>query len=67
MPKAGATGAEVVQIITKRWEVQNCGLTAVEAGEMNELMRNELLWEYKQNGRWIRGLTAAMIAHSGNR
>lgn len=54
---------EVAKSHKEQWEVQEIVDNAVAAGEMNELMRNELLWEFKQNGRMIRGLTAAMISH----
>ena len=54
---------EVAKSHKESWEVQEIVDNAVAAGEMNELMRNELLWEFQQNGKWLRGLTAAMIAH----
>ena len=54
---------EVAKSHKEGWEVQELVDNAVAAGEMNELMRNELLWEFQQNGRMLRGLTAAMIAH----
>ena len=54
---------EIAMSHKEKWEVQELVDNAVAAGEMHELMRNELLWEFKQNGQMIRGLTAAMIAH----
>ena len=54
---------EIAKSHKEGWEVQELVDNAVAAGEMNELMRNELLWEFQQNGRMLRGLTAAMIAH----
>lgn len=54
---------EVAKSHKDGWEVQELVDNAVAAGEMHELMRNELLWEFKQNGKMLRGLTAAMIAH----
>ena len=54
---------EIAKSHKEKWQVQELVDNAVAAGEMNELMRNELLWEFKQKGRTIRGLTAAMIAH----
>ena len=55
--------AQIVEDHREKWEVQEIVDAAVAAGEINELMRNEFLWEFKQNGRTLRGLTAAMIAH----
>ena len=54
---------EVAKSHKEGWQVQELVDNAVAAGEMHELMRNELLWEFKQNGKMLRGLTAAMIAH----
>ena len=53
----------LVESRQEKWEVQEIVDSAVAAGELNDLMRNEFLWEFNQNGRTLRGLTAAMIAH----
>ena len=42
---------EVAKSHKEGWEVQELVDNAVAAGEMHELMRNELLWEFKQTGR----------------
>lgn len=55
--------SELVESRQEKWEVQEIVDSAVAAGELNDLMRNEFLWEFNQNGRTLRGLTAAMIAH----
>ena len=55
--------AELVESRQEKWEVQEIVDAAVAAGELNALMRNEFIYEFKQGGRTIRGLTAAMIAH----
>ena len=55
--------AHLVESRQEKWEVQEIVDNAVAAGEVNALMRNEFLWEFQQNGRTLRGLTAAMIAH----
>lgn len=61
--EAEALARQIVEDHREKWEVQEIVDSAVEAGELNALMRNEFYWEYKQGGRTIRGLTAAMISH----
>lgn len=55
--------ASLVESHQEKWEIQEIVDNAVAAGEMHEMLRNEFLYEFKQGGRDIRGLTAAMIAH----
>lgn len=55
--------SQLVETHQEKWEIQEIVDNAVAAGELNALMRNEFLYEFKQGGRPVRGLTAAMIAH----
>ena len=55
--------SQLVETHQEKWEIQEIVDNAVAAGELNALMRNEFLYEFKQGGRTVRGLTAAMIAH----
>ena len=55
--------SQLVETHQEKWEIQEIVDNAIAAGEMNALMRNEFLYEFKQGGRPVRGLTAAMIAH----
>ena len=61
--EAELLASQLVESRQEKWEVQEIVDNAVAAGEMNAMMRNEFLYEFKQGGRDIRGLTAAMIAH----
>ena len=55
--------SQLIEDRHEKWEVQEIVDNAVAAGEVNALMRNEFLYEYKQGGKEVRGLTAAMIVH----
>ena len=61
--EAEVLARQIVEDHREKWEIQEIVDSAVEAGELNALMRNEFYWEYTQSGRKIRGLTAAMISH----
>ena len=61
--EAEMLATQLVEDRREKWEIQEIVDSAVAAGELNELMRNEFLWEYQQGGRTIRGLTAAMLSH----
>ena len=58
-----ALARQIVEDHRENWEVQEIIDSAIAAGEMNELLRNEFYYEYTQGGRKVRGLTAKMIAH----
>ena len=55
--------SQLVEDRRDKWEVQEIVDNAVVACEMNALLRNEFLYEFKQGGRDVRGLTASMITH----
>lgn len=55
--------AALVESHREKWEIQEIVDNAVAAGEMHEMLRNEFLYEFKQGGKQVRGLTAAMISH----
>jgi len=47
----------------EKWEVQELVDDAIASGHHSEFLRNEFIYEFKQGGRVIRGLTASMYAH----
>ena len=47
----------------KQWEIQEIVDNAIAAGQMNDMMRSEFLYEYDQGNRTVRGLSAKMIIH----
>ena len=61
--EAEALARQLVEDHRENWEIQEIVDAAVEACEMNDMLRNEFYYEYKQGGRQVRGLTAKMIAH----
>ena len=61
--EAEALARQLVEDHRENWEIQEIVDAAVEACEMNDMLRNEFYYEYKQGGREVRGLTASMIAH----
>ena len=63
--EAEALARQLVEDHREKWEIQEIVDSAVAAGEVSALLRNEFLYEYKQGNRQIRGLTAAMIIHLG--
>ena len=46
-----------------KWEMQEVVDSAIAAGELNDIMRNEFYYEYMQGNRKVQGLTAPMIKH----
>ena len=61
--EAEALARQLVEDHRENWQIQEIIDSAIAAGEMNELLRNEFYYEYTQGGRKVRGLTAKMIAH----
>ena len=47
----------------ERWEIVEMVDDAIAAGQDSEFLKNEFVYEFKQQGRVVRGLTAAMYAH----
>lgn len=47
----------------EKWQMQDVVDSAVAAGELNEVMRNEFYYEYMQGNKKVQGLTAPMIKH----
>lgn len=53
----------LIEDYREKWEIQEVCDDLVLAGQTSDLLRNEFLYEFKQGGRIVRGLTAPMIKH----
>ena len=61
--EAEALANSLIEDQREKWEIQEIVDNAVAAGQMNDMMRNEFLYEFKQGNRVVRGLSASMISH----
>ena len=52
---------QVIEDSRDKWEIQEICDDCVVAGQSNNFLRNEFLYEYKKGSKLIRGLTAPMI------
>jgi len=46
-----------------KWEVEELVDDAIASGHDSEFLKNEFIYEFRQGGKVIRGLTASMYAH----
>ncbi|MYF99179.1 hypothetical protein F4212_08600 [Candidatus Poribacteria bacterium] len=47
----------------EKYEMQEVVDSAIAAGQLNDVMRNEFYYEYMHGGRKVQGLSASMIKH----
>ena len=58
-----ALAAHLIEDHREQWQIEQMIDSAAVTGEINDMMRTELYYEFKQGGKWLRGLTAKMIGH----
>ena len=63
MTNEKTNNGDVIETSLEKWEIQEVVDDAVAAGQHNQFMKSEYVYEFCQGGRVVRGLTASAIAH----